>query len=340
MLFEGILLSVMADTGPVTEINLSKLDETSAMKLSISLMTALGLGESQDQLNQLHGSFPVPGRKELAIAYPFTVVSSDSSDPRIAEFGRYCTIFLLFLRENKGRVFSNYNLIESVLSRDLKSISSQKELSLELIKKLFSNIESSVSTSEGAKPSAAIKQSSADLQQIQVDHERHQILSGMIRDITQIQTSISALLDECMVFTDTPILEGAFYMRPNIKPEDFVKIIPQISRYEKMLARLDGEDKDTVKEIVEVSILVRVGNLFYWKAIKTHQALEYEKAVEFYIRANQLKDDSILYLTIGSIYRKLGRDQEAKNWIEGGFSRMRERKESVRISRNILFGDL
>jgi hypothetical protein len=227
-----------------------------------------------------------------------------------------------------------------VLSRDLKPISSQKELNLELIKTLFSNIESSVSTSEGERPSAAIKQSSADFQRIQVDHERHQILSGIIRDITQIQTSIVALLDESMVFTDTPILEGAFYMRPNVKPEDFVKIIPQISRYEKMLARLDGEDRETVKEIVEVSILVRIGNLFYWKAIKSQQILEFEKAVEFYIRANQLKDDSILYLTIGSIYRRLGRDQEAKNWIEGGFSRMRERKESVRISRNILFGDL
>lgn len=340
MLFEGVVLSVMADTGPITEINLSKLDETSTMKLSISLMTALGLGESQDQLNQLHGSFPVPGRKELAIAYPFKVVSQNSSDPRITEFGRYCTIFLLFLRDNKGRVLANYNLIENILARDLQSISSQNEVNLELIKKIFSNIESTVSASEGTSVPVAIKQSSSDLQRIQIDHERHQILSSIIRDITQIQTSMAALLDESMVFTDPPILEGAFYMRPHIKPEDYVKIIPQISRYEKMLARLDGEEKETVVEIVEVSILVRIGNLFYWKAIKSQQTLEYEKAVEFYMRANQLKDDSILYLTIGSIYRKLGRDQEAKNWIEGGFARMRDRKESIRISRNILFGDI
>ena len=340
MLFEGVLLSVMADTGPVTEINLSKLDDTSSMKLSISLMTALGLGESQDQLNQLHGPFPVPSRKELAIAYPFTVQSSNSTDPRIQEYGRYCTLFLLFLLDTKSRVLANYNLIERILIRDITAIRSQDNLTLDLIKTVYKNIESIISSVEGKSTPAAIKQSTTDLDRIQIDHERHQILSSIIRDVTQIQASLTALLDESMVFTDTPILEGAFYMRPTVKPEDFVKILPQISRYEKILARLDGEDKETVKEIVEVSVLVRIGNLFYWKAIKSQQALEYEKAVEFYIRANQLKDDSVLYLTIGSIYRKLGRDQEAKNWVEGGFSRMRERKESIRISRNMLFGDI
>ena len=340
MLFEGVLLSVMADTGPITEINLSKLDETSSMKLSISLMTALGFGESQDQLNQLHGPFPVPSRKELAIAYPFTVQSSNSTDPRIQEYGRYCTLFLLFLLDTKSRVLANYNLIERILIRDITAIRSQDNLTLDLIKTVYKNIESIISSAEGKSTPAAIKQSTTDLDRIQIDHERHQILSSIIRDVTQIQTSLTALLDESMVFTDTPILEGAFYMRPTVKPEDFVKILPQISRYEKILARLDGEDKETVKEIVEVSVLVRIGNLFYWKAIKSQQALEYEKAVEFYIRANQLKDDSVLYLTIGSIYRKLGRDQEAKNWVEGGFSRMRERKESIRISRNMLFGDI
>ncbi|MHA2054672.1 MAG: hypothetical protein ACW99F_13865 [Candidatus Hodarchaeales archaeon] len=340
MLFQGVLLSVMADTGPLTEINLSKLDETSSMKLSISLMTALGLGESQDQLNQLHGSFPVPGRKELAIAYPFTVASGESTDPRITQYGRYCTLFFLFQREAKNKVLSNYNLIEKVIEKELQSITTQNQLTTELIKKIYTNIESTISTSEGTSTPAAIKQSANDLEKIQIDHERHQIISSIIRDVTQIQTSLNSLLDESMVFTDTPILEGAFYMRPSVKPEDFVKIIPQISRFAKILARLDGEDKDTVKEIVEVSTLVRIGNLFYWKAIKSQQNVEFEKAVEFYMRANQLKDDSVLYLTIGSIYRKLGRDQEAKNWIEGGFSRMRERKESVRISRNMLFGDV
>ena len=238
VLFDGIVLSVMADTGPVTEINLSKLDETSTMKLSISLMTALGLGESQDQLNQLHGSFPVPGRKELAIAYPFKVSSQDSSDPRITEFGRYCTIFLLFPRENKGRVLANYSFIESLLAKELQLVSTQHELNLDLMKNLYSHIESTVSTREGSPAAATIKQSTSDLEQIQVDHEKHQVLSGIIREITQVQTSIGALLDESMVFTDTPILEGAFYMRPNIKPEDYVKILPQITRYEKILARL------------------------------------------------------------------------------------------------------
>ncbi|MHA2202422.1 MAG: hypothetical protein ACW991_01920, partial [Candidatus Hodarchaeales archaeon] len=110
MLLEGIILTVMADTGPMTEINLSKLDDTSAMKLSISLMTALGLGESQDQLNQLHGSFPVPGRKELALAYPFIVSSTTSADPRIQASGRYCTLFLLFSRETKKRILASYEV--------------------------------------------------------------------------------------------------------------------------------------------------------------------------------------------------------------------------------------
>ncbi|MFX0173336.1 MAG: hypothetical protein ACFE9L_15695 [Candidatus Hodarchaeota archaeon] len=340
MLFEGILLSVMSDTGPQTEVNLSKLDETAAMKLSISLLTALGLGESQDQLNQLHGSFPVPGRKELALAYPFTVYSEESIDPRIQEHGRYCTIFLLFLRESKPRVLSNYEFIERILAKELENTKTQSDLTQNLMKNIYTNIERIISTSEGKTAPEAIKQSVSDLEKIQVEHERHQVLSSIIRELTHIQTSIGKLLDEFMVFTDTPILEGSYYMRPSIKPEDFLKILPQISRFEKILSRLDGEDKNTVKEIVEISLLVRIGNLFYWKALGSHQTLEYEKAIEFYLRANQLKDDSVLFLTIGSIYRKLNRPEEAKDWIEGGFSRMRQRKESVRISRNILFGDI
>jgi hypothetical protein len=340
MLFEGVLLSVMADTGPHTEYNLSKLDATSSMKLSISLMTALGLGESQDQINQLHGSFPVPGRKELAIAFPFKVATGESSDPRIQEFGRYFTIFFLFLRESRTRILANYDLIQQIIIQALKPLTREEQITQELIKHIYTTIESTISAQEGSSAPKAIKQSTTNLAKLQIDHERHQVLSSIIRDVTQIQTSLAALLDESMIFTDTPILEGSFYMRPSIKPEDFIKIIPQISRYEKILSRLDGEDKDTVREIVDISILVRIGNLFYWKALRSEQNLEYEKAVEFYMRANQLKDDSILYLTIGSIYRKLGRDTEAKNWIEGGFSRMRTRKESIRISRNILFGDV
>jgi tetratricopeptide (TPR) repeat protein len=340
MLVQGILLAVMADMGPLTEINISKLDETSAMKLSISLLTALGLGESQDQLNQLHGSFPVPGRKELALAYPFLVTGDKSDDPRIQASGRYCTIFLLFDREAKTRILSNYQLIETLIKRKLEKITTQEELNKDLMNDLFTTIETEMSTKEGKSAPAAIKQSAADLEQIRIDHNRHQILSSIIREVTQIQTIIASLLDEFMIFTDTPILEGALYMRPNIRSDEFLKILPKITQYERILARLDGEDKDTVKEILEISLLVRIGNLFYWKALGSQQMIEFEKAIEFYLRANQLKDDSILYLTIGSIYRKIGRSEEGKDWIENGFSRMRKRKESIRISRNMLFGDI
>ncbi len=340
MLFEGIILTVMSDTGPMAEINLSKLDETSAMKLSISLMTALGLGESQDQLNQLHGSFPVPGRKELALAYPFLVSSVSSADPRIQATGRYCTIFLLFLRETKARVLGSYDLIESIISRKLESIECQDGLTTELMKEIYTDLESTMSATEGKSAVAAIKQSEADLIQIKANQSHYQVLSAVIREITQIQNTLATLLDELMVFTDTPIMEGAIYMRPDIKAVDFLKILPTISKFEKILAKLDGEDKEAVKEMVDISILVRIGNLFYWKALLSQQNIEFEKSIEFYIRANQLKDDSVLYLTIGSIYRKIGRNNEGRNWIENGFARMRKRKESIRISRNILFGDV
>ncbi|MHA1213705.1 MAG: hypothetical protein ACTSR2_10550 [Candidatus Hodarchaeales archaeon] len=339
-MFDGIILAVMDDTGPVTEINLSKLDETSTMKLSISLLTALGLGESRDQLNQLHGSFPVPGRKELTLAFPFTVKAEHTVDPRIESFGRYCTLFLLFQREEKSRVLTHYNNIEKIITENLKSVKTQEDLTVERIKDLYSQVESLISYTEGKSTTASIKQSNVSLQQIREAQDRHQVLSAIIREVTQIQTSLSKLLDEFMVFTDPPILEGSYYMRPNIKPAEFLRILPLITRFEKILARLDGEDKDTVREIVEISVMVRIANLFYWKALASQHTLEFEKAIEFYMRANQLKDDSILYLSIGSIYRKLGRDEEAKDWIEGGFSRMRKRKESVRISKNMLFGDV
>ncbi len=158
---------------------------------------------------------------------------------------------------------------------------------------------------------------------------RHQALTEIFlkKEITHIQTSLLELLDELGVNPDTPIMEGGIYMRPDIKNEDYLKILPIISRYEKILTGLDSfiEVKETISEIVDRSILVRLGNLFYWKALISQQNVDYEKAIDFYIRANQLKDDSILYLTIGSIFRKMGRENEGRRWIEGGFSRMRRR---------------
>ncbi|MCK4848978.1 MAG: hypothetical protein KAT16_08145, partial [Candidatus Heimdallarchaeota archaeon] len=176
MMFEGVLLSVMADTGPYTQYNLSKLDDTSSMKLSISLMTALGLGESQDQINQLHGSFPVPGRKELAIAFPFTVASRDSTDPRIQEFGRYFTLFFLFLREAKSQVLANYELIERTIAEALKPITKEEQITIELMKHIYTTIESTISAQEGSSAPKAIKQSASNFAQIQIDHDWHQVL--------------------------------------------------------------------------------------------------------------------------------------------------------------------
>ncbi len=340
MLFTGIILAVMADTGPLTEINFSPLDETSVMKLSISLMTALGLGETQEQLNQLHGPFVVPGRKELAIAYPFNVSAPDSSDPRIQESGRYCTIFLIFSRDTKSSVLSKYNMLESILTKELEPIKKQEQLSKEYLTNLYSNIENTITTIQETSSFASTKEAEDEIERAKSEQERQQILSGVIRDITETQISLTKILDEFMVFTDPPILEGSLFMKPQIKPEEFLKILPLISHYEKVLSRFDGENIKTVRDVVYISILVRIGNLFYWKALISNQKLEYEKSIEFYLRANQLKDDSILYLTIGSIYRKLNRLEEAKDWIEGGFERMRKRKESIRINRNMLFGDI
>ena len=341
MLFEGILLSVMSDTGPVPEINLTKLDETTAMKLAISLLTALGLGESKDQLNQLHGSFPVPGRKELALAYPFMISGAHSIDPRIREHGRYCTLFILFDKENKSLVLSQYETIEQILGSAIKTVRSQEDLTPELLQQVHSFVENKISEEGKNKQSSKASTISVEeMARFREEQKHQQHLTGLIRDVTQVQTALAKKLDEFMVFTDTPVREGSFYMRPQISPSDYLSIFPLVTSYEKSLARLDGEDENTVREIVDVSVLVRVGNLFYWKALSSQQNSEFERAISYYLRANQIKDDSILYLTIGSIYRKLGRGGESKDWIEGGFSRMRQRGESIRISRNILFGDL
>ncbi|MFX1538848.1 MAG: hypothetical protein ACFFDI_32070 [Promethearchaeota archaeon] len=87
--------------------------------------------------------------------------------------------------------------------------------------------------------------------------------------------------------------------------------------------------KDAVQGIVDSSILVRLGNLFYWQALSSEQTLDYEKALEFYIRANQLIENPVLWLTIGFIYLKLDRGGEAKKWIKEGFSLMRKKHGDV-----------
>ena len=158
---------------------------------------------------------------------------------------------------------------------------------------------------------------------------QHQALvdTFLKKEIIRLQSLLVELLDELRVNLETPIMKGRNYQPPDIKAEDYSKILPLISRYEKILTGIDSFVNSTVPEIVDTSILVRIGNLYYWKALSSQLKRDYEKAIEFYMRANQLKADPPLALTIGSIFRKIGYSAEAQVWTDRGFSMMRKRPD-------------
>ena len=127
-IFEGIVLSVVTDTGPEIRANLSPLDESTAFSLGVQGMTLIGMGANQSPKG-MFGPIPVPGIPEFkALVYLFTLKPSNTRDSRIEEHGRLCSVFLIFQEDRTRDIIRGSGLIQAYLEFNLNKIKGEEEL--------------------------------------------------------------------------------------------------------------------------------------------------------------------------------------------------------------------
>ena len=132
---DGIVVTTVEDMGPSPVLNTTtSLDEVTTMKLGIAGMTLLSMGSGTGDVFEkrhfrLHGPIPVPDNPNLeALAMSFKVKAKDTSDPRIANYGRETTLWLVFTPENRPGIFSKYKTIEVLFHKFLEKITDEVTL--------------------------------------------------------------------------------------------------------------------------------------------------------------------------------------------------------------------
>jgi hypothetical protein len=134
-LFEGVIITIFAELGPAPLANESPLDEAVAIKLSIAGMTILTMGYGGDGVFEkrhfrLHGPLPVPDSVEYeALAMSFKVEATVTDDERVREYGRECTLFLVFSTKKRTEVLNYHRAIEAEMKQFLQKFSTETQLS-------------------------------------------------------------------------------------------------------------------------------------------------------------------------------------------------------------------
>jgi hypothetical protein len=108
-IFDGLLLAINEESGPMVSLNLSSLDEREAIGTAVHGITAVGLGINQTK--GLFGPIPVPYNTDYrALMFVFTVTKNNSDDKQ------FCSLFLIFKKERIRFIASVYAMIESLLN--------------------------------------------------------------------------------------------------------------------------------------------------------------------------------------------------------------------------------
>ncbi|MCF2144243.1 MAG: hypothetical protein K9W42_11135 [Candidatus Heimdallarchaeota archaeon] len=131
----GMIVSTFSDSGPNIVFNNTHLGDDEAMILAIKGMTVIGLDNPLDVIDDINddeqrrstiqqfGPFPVKDHESLrALAISFVVKAKDSKDTRIATFGRFCVLFLIYNVEHTRQILDSYGLIEpyfNIISREI-----------------------------------------------------------------------------------------------------------------------------------------------------------------------------------------------------------------------------
>ncbi len=136
---DGLIVTTLTDLGPMPVINLSPLDEASAIRLSTIGMTII----SQDKRNyRLYGPIPVPETEYEALGMSFSVKATETSDIRVKKSGRTSNLWIIYNSNNREEIFAYHDELEALLNNEFKQIRLESELSNEVfIKTVFNKIQ-------------------------------------------------------------------------------------------------------------------------------------------------------------------------------------------------------
>ncbi len=340
-LFHGLIVSIMDDDGPKCVLNASELDETAILRMTVAGMTAFGMGEGSTHLNKLHGPLPIPEHPTMSyLAYYFRLSGRDSGDPRIRQFGRDAAIFLIFDNRLRNEIFDLYIDIERAFQNALNLQVTYKELIessilLNVIERIKREIhahqreKSLVSVTAGDK----LKKKEQPMF-VASTSTINQKIDEDIKELLEIQRELD---QELTLTTEVPIVKDR-KVEPNIDTRDKPIIDALRSR---LFSWLDNHEKDLklvkVRDAVDVDLLVRLGNWYFWYGLLLDSPEGFQKSIEAYLRASQFKKDPELWLAIGSSYIRLGNEDEGKSWIKEGFKKIAELQKHIPIDRKMLF---
>ena len=98
--YRGLIYTRIEDRGPDVIFNLTNLDESQALALSVQSFTIIGVGtgsrSSGSWIGHLFGPMPVPtGQLMNSLIFPFVIEDKTSKDLRVIKSGRSCALIFL-----------------------------------------------------------------------------------------------------------------------------------------------------------------------------------------------------------------------------------------------------
>ncbi len=147
---KGIIFSLFDDTQGTKVMYNTSLDEEAALLVAVQGQTISYMGKINEFQTGFKEALNVPNRKDLIhISYDFLVPAPQSTDPRIAKYGRVMNLYLLFPREFPYlKEISFLQFMESFIDESVHNwIEMQREEPVypkELFDKLYEDLRSTV----------------------------------------------------------------------------------------------------------------------------------------------------------------------------------------------------
>lgn len=141
-LIQGLIVTVVGDSGPDVIANLSDIPEDNALITALHLVSLAGLEEDNDSdASKMIGPLPVKGTSDLkSLYYSEFIKASDAQDERLIEHGSKVGIVLIFETDQLPEIRRASGLIEPYLKLYLSKIKETSELTLDFATKLRDHI--------------------------------------------------------------------------------------------------------------------------------------------------------------------------------------------------------
>ncbi len=332
-MLNGILVGVMSDQGPAPMFCTADLSEELQFKITISLMTAIGFGNQNSHLNQLHGPLPIPNESSLlTLAFPIRVFDPETKDERILESGREIVLFLIISSDNRKKVHHYFDQIEQLLQKHTKKIKFFQEITFNHIKRIEVDLNKILVQEEKITEKKHIKN---------IKSEKKEELPATAKELLALQHELETFLKKWDTPTEPPITKTGFERLKSWTPQISWKTVlrPLAHRYRQLILNLAANHKELLSQVVKKEIVMLCANFLFYGGLKAANQNDLELAKNMYMLAISLEKNPLFYLSIGSILNWQHRQEEAKDWIIKGFSLKAKTGTSIPLSRELLFGN-